>query len=173
MKIDLNTAASILLDLKGAEFFGLEINTDPRMKKTDNPFIQDGIRKISRMNVQITDYEASVNKQREREGKEEDFVAGESYHEPIMINGKLTAFARKTDGSKYYLRYRPLNCLETKFVNRYNAEVPEALLRNWLPKKTVSQKQNLDKEIPFRLTELANIRKLIVRGREYEIIPAE
>ena len=108
---------SILSDVRGCEPITFIARTDPKMRKTGNPFVGRVV-KVAKVNGLVNfNYEANVLKQLEREGKSPaDFQQGESWHEAVVRNdGTLTPFCKhKTNGS-LYLRFRLIGSIESEY----------------------------------------------------------
>jgi len=107
----------MLSDIRGAEFITFIARTEPKMRKTGNPFTGRVV-KVAKVNGQINfSYERAVLKQLEKEGKSPaDFQQGESWHEAVVRNdGTLTPFCKhKTNGS-LYLRFRLIGSIESEY----------------------------------------------------------
>lgn len=166
------TLKETLIDVRGATFVTVATNTEPKMKKTGNPF-HGRVRKIAKYNGQINfHYDRAVLAQLEREGKDAScFFAGESYHKPILReDGTLTPFAvHKDDPSREYLRFRILRTLETSYVDETGADVPEAALEPWLDRNpNAYANQGTEKKIRFITLGLTSVTAVTFDG---EIAP--
>lgn len=174
----------ILLDHEknhpGATFFSVtqitraNTNKSPRVKFT-MPYLKVGASyyaKVSRVQGMIGfDYEGNVNKQREREGSQADFVVGtswaDSYEGSKVIN---------SCGDGLYLYYRPLNVSAEKppmyaafngdiFISVNSTEVAQYTRDN-----RTAQYQELDKAVEVRKISTRSIAALKLSGVEYIII---
>lgn len=166
--IRVSALMDVLGDVRGAKIVSIVTSTDPKLKKTGNPYTN--VRKVSRFTGQIGfDYENAVNNQREREGVLTDFQSQSSYARPVFrLDGTFTPFAEHKVSGKRYLRIRPLSHGETKYVdNNTGQEISKETLKPWLPVKTASATQGTEKEVAFRLFELDSIKSVGLDGKNF------
>lgn len=98
-----NTAVQTISNLRKGTF-GVEVilNTEPSMRKTDNPFV-GRIRKISKYKNAVlgVSYENTVNGRLKKKGLEKDFVSdaprGKKYYNPFF-------YVSDKDDSVFYLK---------------------------------------------------------------------
>lgn len=113
------------------------------------------------------DYEASVNKQREREGIEETFEAKPRAWGTVMEGGKFVEH-----NGNYYLQLKVENVGKGS-VQYFNEGMPidEEKLADWLPKKKEgSGRQEVENEVIIRDIKLSSIKSIKFGGEEYEVI---
>lgn len=127
--------------------------------------------KVSQVNGVIGfDYAGNVNKQREREGKETDFVP-----DPSIYN-KLTKSVNELDG-QLYLYYRPLQSrsehppvyVKMNDQERFEIVPKEEVLKYKTPVAPGSGKQQVDAAIEVRKVSFDSIASINVRGQEYKV----
>ena len=153
----------LLETVKGATFATLVTETDPKLKKTGNPFGE--VRKVSRVNVTLGfQYENAVNRQREREGSEPDFEAA-----PRQWGRKISPMFVEHKG-ELYLETKVERSIETKYLDSLDREIPAEALKPFLPSRSESSRQETEKEIIVRDYKLASIASLTVRGESYIVI---
>jgi hypothetical protein len=159
---------AILASRKGATIATIVAETEPTMKKTNNPFV--GATKISRVNGMINwHYENAVNKQREKEGHEEVFFsAPRQWGERIKReDGTLTPLVRHK--GKAYLELKVQNSLGYEY--RHNgAVVPAEMINPFLPQKKEGARQEVEKIIVLRDYALENIRQIVLDGQTIDIV---
>lgn len=149
------------------------INEEGKKKKnpnpTENPFFEKGIVKVSKKNRIITgfEYEDNVNRQREREGKEGDFVSKENWFN-VLSKGLVTD---KSTGSKFYLRYRylPESTLITKSFHG-KSSIDKQMYEQYLTERSDYENQDLDNPIRFQVCDLRNIHTLSIGGERYKLV---
>jgi hypothetical protein len=154
-----------------AKYDAYWIEIDGKRKKNPNavpnPFFDLGIENLSRKYKILTgfDYAKSVNARLEREGKDADFVAKETWHLPIS---KALVTDRKTE-SKFYLRYQymPDSTLETEYT--YNGDpIGKELFKQYMADKSNSYaNQGLDNTLNFQVCNVDNLLEVSMNGTRY------
>lgn len=165
--VTLRELESHLLEIKGAKVVGLITLTEPKMRKTGNPYM--GTMKLADRNVMLNfQYDAAVRRQLEREGKDPDsFVGGSSWHVPMLMGDRLTPLCmHKDDANRHYLRCldRGLNMAE--FVAPTGETVPSAALDPFIQKSTYAN-QGLDDPKRFMCPAVDNIMAVTDSGITY------
>lgn len=140
---------------KGAQPVSFLAFVQPKFRKTGNPF--SDIRKLSTVNAFTgADYEKSVNRQLDREGKTQlEFHAAERQWgeriSPTLVqnNGKLYLVAQiqKTGEPVYFARSG----------NGFFQSIAKAAIEQFLPPVRHAENQGTDKEIVYRNYALENI----------------
>lgn len=159
--------AKILSDIKGAMPLTISAFVDTKAKKTDNPYSE--IRKLSKVNgFTGADYEASVARQQEREGKEATFEARD------RAWGTRTSAALVENKGKKYLVIHPRNTAKPVYFARSIAgvlmQVKKEAIEKFLPKTySAAPAQGVDKEVVYRNYALENITALSINGEKYRI----
>lgn len=163
---DRETLLSRLVGLVGASFVGLITVTEPKMRKTGNPYAGKVV-KVARTSGQVNfDYDGAVGRAREKEGKPaEDWQKGESWHEPYMIDGKYTPFCRHKKDGTLYVRVRHMGGSSVYIDKDTGEEVDKELLKPFLPDASYGN-QGLDKgdEVRFVTYKLDSVRAATVKG---------
>jgi len=175
-KITIEKLVEILSQRKGATFISLVSETAPKMRKTANPYYGRVTRLAERSGMVGVCYESAVNRQREREGHDEYFTA------ESMWGGKgeriNSCFCRHKETGKIYLVFYPTkvdnNGKPIASQDRWSVDGrecdPETYkeIKRFLPEHS-APKQELTKEIPWRVFGLETIRQLKIDGQIYEI----
>lgn len=168
MKVMTKSEFKELIDQKkGSEFIALDIETEPRMRKTGNPFM--GCTKSSTVSGIIGwDYETSVNNQLEREGKDRVFEArGRSWGvrvDPHWVENR----------GNYYLTVQVQAATEPAFVlngERIVSEKIEPFLYD-RPEIPASQADAgvEEKAVKYMDVKLENVKAARIRGEEIRIV---
>lgn len=153
----------MFLGIKSAKFATIKTLTDPKMRKTNNPYL--GTMKETVMNITLNfNYENSVNSQRTKEGTENDFEAlprkwGQRVPNTclVMHNGKIYIEV-KANGKPQ----------STSFISPDGTTIEKSLLLPFLPvKKSNAEHQGVEKEIILRDYSLENITGIKIDGSEY------
>lgn len=167
----------VILGLTHAMPIGIVTTTDPKMLKTNNPFYGRVV-KLNEANVFVgSNYEAAVNRQREREGKEADFQAGQRGFAavPVIVDGKRTpllSYTRKDGVRCEYLEVHFRGHLKTvsKFILDGTREIARSVIAEFLPAPRPSNTQQLETEITVRTFAIENIVELRANGVDYVVI---
>lgn len=144
------------LSQKGARPITLLMRTDARLRKRNNPFGK--VRKVSVINGFLNfDYQASVNRQLEREGKEADFKTQGNWFEHIADSTRAIV-RRKQNPEQLYLQVKSEHAITSKYVGADGNEIERAALEaaGVLPKRYVP-KQGTDKPIYSFIVALESI----------------
>ena len=157
---------------QGATFIGFTSESEPKMRKTNNPYFGKVV-KVNTHNAKVNcDYEAGVNRRLDKEGKEPDFVAKGNWHAPLMIDDKYTPLAYKvSDPDELYLRYFPEKSGTPVFVDKETGElVDKAKLAPFMPAPSTYENQGLDSPNEIKVMKLSNIRRISIAGEDIEVI---
>lgn len=129
-------------------------------KQIPNPFGDEKIYKVSLFNGDINfDYETVINDARLLEGKDQNFEAS-SAKWGDYVSPSLT---KKEDD--YYLKIIPTKSLTTSTYEKEDgSSIDIKQLEDFIPKKKPSTKQELDKEVPYRVFKLSSIIHLKIDG---------
>lgn len=165
-----------LLDRKGAEFVSLVSATRPRMLKKDRytgePNRYGSVVKVSRISGLLGfRYENSVNNQREREGGERDFVAEPRRWGQIVTRHDGRPSPLIEHHSEHYLEIKVEYSLGTTYLDEGGTERTFAELAGFLPQRSESPRQELDKPVILRDYALTSIRKLTIGGDTILVFP--
>ena len=189
IKISRKKLAERLSERKGSTFVSCLTRTEPKATKksrTDKtPFVDkypSGVYRVAYGQFQLgCNYEDNVNAQREREDHPE---AGE-FKADLLWGGKGKAVGRilivHTEKPGFYVRMRPqaneIGC-PLKIEDRYETgngrildEVEvERLKIEYLPPVSKSKKQEVEKEIPYRVYKLSNITAMRIDGNTFQLV---
>lgn len=161
-KITRTELATIIKASKGATFISVDIETDPRMTKSNNPYV-GAVKQVTLNGIINFDYANSVNSQLQREGKETDFVSKARVWG--TWDGNLI-----THKGEYYLNMKVENSSESAYI--FNGVVLDSkVVEPFLPKSSKPHTQaELDKEIVVRDIKFESIKKIRAFGEEYVIV---
>lgn len=167
---------------KGTNFFGISQVTKKTTKKApEYPFVLSGLKNgktyfatVAQVNGQIGfDYGNAVNKQRDKEGKEADFVAKASIYNPVEGS---TAF-EELDG-QLYLRYKPISTAKAfspKYLKASNPQatqfemVDKAEVNQYITPNNTAMYQGVETAVEIRKISVSSIAAIKIGGREYMI----
>lgn len=151
----------MLEGIKGATFATLVTSTEPELKKTGNPYTD--VRKVSRVNVCLGfQYENAVNRQREREGNDEEFVSA-----PRSWGRKISPMFVEHKG-KLYLETKVEKSLSTTYLSK-GREISSDDIAPFLRSRSGSGRQETEKAIVVRDYSLESILSLTVGGQDYTV----
>ena len=153
--------------VKGNTFVGLDYTAPVEMKKTGNPYIDADVTKTTSLTGQFGfDYEAGVNRQLVREGKEATFEAqgrtwGENLGKGIILNPK---------NGEVSIQLAMSNA-PSEVVYRINGVmVDKAILAPCLPAKGGSKAQGTEKEVVVRTYKVDRIKAIRMNGQEMIVV---
>lgn len=155
--MDRKQLESHLLDIKGAKLVGLISTTEPRMRKTGNPYV--GTVKVADRRVLLNfNYDDAILRRLISEGKDPDtFVGGSSWHVPMTLDGRLTPLAmHKNDANKHYLRCEDRGLNESFYVSPTGDVVNPNDLQPFIQTSGYNN-QGLDRELKFLCFDMNNV----------------
>lgn len=149
----------------GAELLTVITRTIPEMRKKGNPY-HGRILKVSKVNGQIRfNYEAGVQRQQEREGKEANFEAQpRKWGTHVSPHSTFLAHVTKEGFQRFYLRLRVLRS-KSVYVDENGAVIDPELIKPFLPVQPPS-KQGVESEVIERDYNLDNILALSIAGEK-------
>lgn len=156
----------IVSEINHAVPIGFSSITNVNARKTNNPYGE--IFKLSKVSAFLgANYSAAVNRVREKEGKETDFVAkprvwGQKLNENILThNGKFYLIAKIERARRPVYFYRKDGIL--KYVSKEK-------ISQFLPEKQIAKTQNLNKEVITRTYDFNNLHSVNLNKQNYKII---
>lgn len=166
--------ADHLMNLRGAKFTTIVAETDPRMRKTGNPYV--GAKKVSRVNGVVNwVYQNSVNNQRCRENQPLD-QSGEVEHFEPEPRKWGTRLKHDTGHVAPLVEHKGKRYLELKVERslgheyRLNGEVVDSeAVAEFLPNRKEGARQKVDNPVILRDYSLENIVQITIDGVTYEV----
>lgn len=165
---------STLLTRKGAFFATIVAETDPRMRKTGNPYV--GAMKLSRVNGLFNwIYGNAVNRQRVRENQPVDAAGEVEYFEPAPR--KWGTRLRRADGTvtplvehkgQHYIEVKVERSLGYEYRKDGTVIDPKAV-EAFLPERKEGARQEVDNPVILRDYAIESIRQITLDGIVYEI----
>jgi hypothetical protein len=155
---------------KGATFASAIIDTEPKMRKTDNPYY-GRVRKINRISGILNfNYDEGVRRRLEKEGKNPDeFVGGSSWHKPVTVDGKFTPLAAHKDNpDQLYLRVAVQHTDKPEYFFD-GKPIDKKQIESFIPERSHYQNQNLEEPYRFIAPSLNNVREINIGGEKYII----
>ena len=158
-------------NVKGVTFVSIDTVTDPRMKKTNNPYL--GAMKHQTLTGAIGyDYEKGVNRLAAKEGKYDGRQAqarawGFTTEDKFFV----CKTAPENEGGQIgYLRMKVEKCSNQRFILN-GEEIPAEKLENFMPVKVKSSTQSdLTGEVIARDIAFDSIKVIRMLGNEYLLI---
>jgi hypothetical protein len=183
-EITSNDLKVMLLNLRGATFATFTAETEPKLlvknRKTKEPRPYETISKVQTINCTVNfHYDEGVLRRLEKEGKSpEDFRRGESWHEPIIINDRLTPFCQHKQTGEWYLRvmYRSHVGSSRYFTvdqNGNNRELSYGEVEDYLPVEKHYENQGLEIPLVFLTFKLSGIKKMAIAGQSFNVSEPE
>jgi len=167
VKINRQKLREVLENTLGSTPITFVARTKVRMNKTGNPFV--GAMKIARINGFINwSYERSVNRQRGREGVEEEFKAlvrkwGERQKDR---KGRLLPFVLHKDKTYVEVKVQKSLGYEYEFEGK---PVPKEEIHKFMPKRKEGARQDVKRAVVLRDYALDSIQAVTVDGTAYEV----
>ena len=140
---------------------------EEKLLKTNNPYRDNKVTKLVNYTIALNDsYQNAVNNQREREGKEEIFTSGSSWHTPVYDSKNGSIVTNKNDNSKFYLKFI---CKTADVVNyfidgRVADENEVNIIKQYKSKSSDNKKQGLDNPVVLRVLNVENLKSIKSNG---------
>ncbi len=152
----------------GAKMVAILTETIVRHRKTDCPYTRI-VRKCWRNGTINAIYENAVNRQREREGNAEEFVAESLWKGKGQFVKGSKRIVEHIETGERYLAFMPKSVDNSPVVNydlweADNKEVTKEDIEPYLPKSGGAEKQETDKVIFWRVIKLDSIKALKYAG---------
>lgn len=186
MQIDTNSLANLLRNVRAATIVGLSARTVPAMRKTDNPYFGRVV-KLTRLTAVIgANYASAVNRRRVKEAALSGRSEVQHFEESPRTWGRhARSTSRTTDGrrrlsplilyrGKRYLQLQRQTVLQVEY--RYAATgrpLAAEKIDPFLKANNPGRRQQLRKPVICREYTLENILQFRMKGKIYEIIPAQ
>lgn len=155
----------MLSDNKGANIVTVVTKTEPKMRKTGNPFVGK-VFKVSRVNGMIGwNYANSVNNQREREGNTDTFVA-----EPRKWGQRIDGTPLVEHKGTFYVELKVEKSLDSKYIDLAGKELDSdtlAEVKTFIPQRQRAATQQTVKEIILRDYKVASIVSITMNKQAY------
>lgn len=156
--------------MRGAKMCTIISETEPRMRKTNNPFV-GLVTKRCRLNITVGfNYQNSVNRVRTKEGGSADFTPSERKWgqkvpgTPFVMHNDAMYVEAKPNSSPSFVEY----------VHRTTGEIiAKETLNEWLQEaRSAAEHQGVseDNEVIVRTYSINNITDLIYEGRHFKIV---
>lgn len=164
--ITVSQLRQVLLGVSHAAPVGFSALVHVKARKTGNPF--SAIAKLSRVNAFTgIDWEASVNRQLGREGKEQDFTAsvrawGERVSPALVLNGEKAYLVAKVERSA-----RPVYLAKRSAGSPWQI-VSKSTVAAFLP-PSLPANVGTDKGLYYRNYSLDGITRLAIGGETYRV----
>lgn len=149
-------------NVKGTTIVSIDIESEPRMRKTDNPYI-GATKSVTLSGVVNFSYENAVNNQLEREDKERNFKSQERAWGTYDGNWI-------THKGSHYLQIKVQASSDPIYMFDGN-EIDKNTIKDFLyESKKAHTQEELDKEVVIRDVKIDNIKKIRAFGDEYIIV---
>lgn len=148
---------------KGAKPISCVAKTEPKMRKTGNRF-HGKVVKVAMINGMVNfHYDNAVLRRLEKEGKDSsEFHKGTSWHEPVMVDGKMTPLCQHKKNGTHYLRFMLINStseLRWKDSDKELSSKELEEIKEFMPKSRY-ENQGLDNPVKILTYSLDSIKTL-------------
>lgn len=160
-----------LMNTKGTTIVSIETKTTPRLLKTDNPYWnkenkQWHLTKLSRVNGIVGwIYSNSVNNQRVREGKEDNFQAEERKWGKRIQGTPLVDHK----GNKY-LELKVENKYKSVYLDDEGEVVDDSVVKQYESSSSSKSRQGVEKEVVLRDYKIGSINTITMGGETYKVV---
>ncbi len=156
---------TLLSEVERPTFVHLVTDTKVRMNKTNNPYY-DEIRKVLSSNFYIgLEYEKRVNVNREKEGKETDFLSSPLCGKVHISKCVLTDTKTRT---KFYLMCEWFKRSYPKIDYNHNGNsIDKQIFESYLVKRKESEKQQLENKVNIVTYGMDSIKEIRMNRTRY------
>ena len=158
----------------------LVTRTEPRMRRTGNPYLARGVVRIARRNGFLgADYARVINRQRAREAARRDAPATF----PLLVAEQLWRGAgqhvpghrhlvRHTGTGAMYLVFYPQHTLQDRYEYADTGRgIPRSRIARWLYESRPASRAGTDKPIHWRTFALEHVLQITLGGATYDLEP--
>jgi len=171
MEITKNELINVLNQVEKPTFVHIVMETEPRMRKTDNPYF-GLIKKVSSGNYLIgTDYENRVNNNSEKEDKERDFVVEPPKGKRHI--SKCVLIDTKTESVHYLMMERFDEVKPKVHYVKDGVEIDKVLFQHFMGKVYTSTKQTQNRKVTPITPKIDNIKEINIDKMKYEVVHEE
>lgn len=160
--MNIQELVELIKNIKGATPVGMDYESPVKMLKTGNPFADRTVTKFQSVSGMIgVNYEAGVNRQLEREGKDPVFEAqarkwGEHVSSAIVVSEKgdyslILQAVNKPQNVQYYMDGQPIE---------------KSVIENFLPVRKPSANQGTDKPVMNQTFRLDRVKAIRIKNQE-------
>jgi hypothetical protein len=164
--VTVSQAVALIRDnTKGTTFVSIDTDTEPRMRKTGNPY-HGKVRKLNTMTGCVGfDYENSVNRLASKEGASEREAKSRKW-------GTLTSDRLFVEHKgNFYVQMKVESSDTPRYIGNDGTEIDVELLRPFLQKSGKSSTQSdLDGEVIVRDVKMVNVKSMRFKGQDYTIV---
>ena len=168
--IDEQELVNMLSSERGATFITFVAETEPKMRKTGNPF-NGRVVKVAKVNGMVNfHYDKAVERRLEKEGKDvADFQRGTSWHEPVIrADGTLTPFCQHKTKGDWYLRFMLCgNAIESEYRYIDGTIIDTAEIIPWLTKSKPYTNQGTDEPVKILTYKIGGIVRIVMNNTNY------
>lgn len=157
-----------LSSVVGSQFVSVITETEPRMRKTNNPYNGNVIKRSVQNGLVNFQYDEGVKRRLAKEGKDpNEFESGTSWHEPVKLNGRLTPFCRHKKTGDLYFRYQLHNSRSQFFNKNTGDEISKDALTPFLYDSDSYKNQGLDEPLMIITPKLSSIKEITFGGKRF------
>jgi hypothetical protein len=175
-KLSYSELINYLANHKGVAMIGLSTLTDAKARKTGNPFGQV-FKQCRGVGLVGADYQASVNREGERQGVEADYKAESlpwgQWRIPNKVIEHKGQFYLRTQSSPGQRRKSPVRIVA--YRNSTGQFLPSEQVKPFLPEAKESSKQESSGlssgTVWVRTWGFNSIKKVRVNGQTFELVP--
>lgn len=171
IQVKVSDLESIIESIKSSSFISVVTKTDPRMKKTDNPYFGN-VEKITKYSSIVNfNYEKGINRRRTKEMTPTSFNAKEGFFTiRTRSDGTMTPICvNKTDPTKKYLRMQVLKSSSCYKDKNTGQEINKKVLEPWLYQNNYNH-QGLDNPLVIVTPGIENIISMKANGKFYTVV---
>lgn len=171
-----STIQAILGEIKGATAIGVTIRTIPSMRKTGNPFMEDGVFKTGDIaGILGGRYDNAINNQSGREDGTLDFVPQTAKWFEYIEGSKVIGHNRNKPHETYYFAIKVQSAGEQVYTDGLGEVIEGARLeelKSFFPaKKAPATQDHIEKKVIWRTIKLSSIVEMRINGETYVVCP--
>lgn len=170
MKVSLDDLITRLANIRKACPITFEAETEPKLIGEVSDFVPPLKKKTIINGFVGFEYHQAILRRLAKEGKDESFKSGKSWHEPYSIEGSLTPLSiKKGELVPKYLRLMVIKRFMIEFFDKNNNKISEDIAKRYISDKPRYTNQCLKKPLEFLVYKLENLKWITVSGETYEI----
>ena len=152
----------VLQDIKGAKMVTIVTETEPKMRKTNNPYAENITKRVMQNVVINFDYKKRVNRQLLKEGKQETFTP-----KPRKWGERIAGTCMIFHNNQVYVEIAPNGrpqSVEYFTIDNHTPVAKSELIQFLQEPNSNAEHQGVEKEIILRDIKVSNIKELKYKG---------
>lgn len=159
----------ILKGIDSSQFVNVVTVTEPKMRKTNNPYFGKVFKRTKRNYLVGNDYEKRVQNNEKKEGLEGNFQTeysrvGEHISKCVLFNESKNTYYFQVE------TFEEVKPTDTEFFLDDGEIIDQTLLMDFLQFSSSSKKQVQDRKVTVQCPKVDNIKEITIQETKYRVV---